>query len=221
MIGDEELQRIADQKDGREQTQDSLHRMLARELLAMRAQIARLTGNAPTASKISEEDRQWVRTERSPSISTVGFCAKILDALESAEHENARLKSVLLDRRLDDGAEQLREACARKVEAAALAMAVERDTTKEQHAAITRMARNAARNIREIPVSGAVTSREKEHKIKVTTSANYIINKCAVAAYAYVTKEALAGRGNVNTDGLRYAIESALDARTDGGEGRG
>lgn len=86
---------------------------LAKELLETRAQLNRVTGNAPITRPISEEIRKTIRHNFAIS-APVGsrFALDTLDYVESLEHENARLKAVLLDRRLDDGAEQLRERCA-------------------------------------------------------------------------------------------------------------
>lgn len=114
-ITDDELRRIAegDIPEGAGVGWTDIY-AIARELLDARAQLSRLMGNALVA-EFGEEDRKMLRRLHPAKIEhpTQALVNKALDALESCEHRLAATQAVLLDRRLDDGAEQLREACAR------------------------------------------------------------------------------------------------------------
>lgn len=160
MISDDELRRIVSFSDdcnsgkrgiGGVETGLPAVERLARELLDARAQIGRLTGLAPIASAIDENLRARMRT----GIDHGSFATNklLLDALESCEHENARLKSVLLDQRLDQGAEQLRERCAIAAENHA--------RENDAHNLIVISAGNA---VRDVPVDGRVSATGEREK---------------------------------------------------------
>lgn len=90
----------------------------AEQLRVAKQQLQRLSGNAPVFG-ISEDERAEYRawTNGAPSFVTGEQRVRVLlDALESLERAYNAERAVTLDARIVEGAEQLRERCARAAE---------------------------------------------------------------------------------------------------------
>lgn len=137
---------------------------LAKELLTTRAELEneqarlrRLSGNAHVPNAITEAERTLFEEGIKVSYATeiANGMRRLIDFHDAALRELAAMRAVLLDRRLDDGYEQLRERCAQEVSDFVMELA---NTASEHDVIDAQLAIDAMNVVLSVPLDGQLAA---------------------------------------------------------------